>query len=166
MYRYQLWLVWCTKPHSSELKIGQWKARPFEGSVLASYEAKIAKICNFWTFWPVNQLMNHTHRGVWQRCTGPMNKMDTSWVHRIFSLHFKRHGATNIFFYWWINKSISMDTWKSFKDKKDCTWNSPSRNKRKGGSYSSFRNFLNNGPILTNKVPIESSWKMQKIREH
>ncbi len=27
--------------------------------ILASYEAKIAKICNFWTFRPVNQLINH-----------------------------------------------------------------------------------------------------------
>ena len=28
-------------------------------TILASYEAKIAKICNFWTFWPVIQLMYH-----------------------------------------------------------------------------------------------------------
>ena len=34
------------------------------------------------------------------------------------------------------------------------------------GSYFCVHNFLNNCPILTNKVPIESSWKMQKIREH
>ncbi len=27
--------------------------------ILASYEANIAKICNFWTFWPVIQLMKH-----------------------------------------------------------------------------------------------------------
>ncbi len=27
--------------------------------ILASYEAKIAKICNFWTFWPVTKLINH-----------------------------------------------------------------------------------------------------------
>ena len=27
--------------------------------ILASYEAKIAKICNFWTFWPVVQLIEH-----------------------------------------------------------------------------------------------------------
>ncbi len=27
--------------------------------VLARYDAKIAKICNFWTFWPVIQLINH-----------------------------------------------------------------------------------------------------------
>ena len=27
--------------------------------ILARYEVKIAKICNFWTFWPVLQLINH-----------------------------------------------------------------------------------------------------------
>ncbi len=27
--------------------------------ILASYEAKIAKICNFWAFWPVIQLIYH-----------------------------------------------------------------------------------------------------------
>ncbi len=33
--------------------------------ILASYEAKIAKICNFWTFWPVIQLINHLFK-IWQ----------------------------------------------------------------------------------------------------
>ncbi len=29
--------------------------------ILASYEAKTANISNFWTFWPVIQLITNTH---------------------------------------------------------------------------------------------------------
>ena len=32
---------------------------PSDLRILARSEAKIAKICNFWTLWPVIQLVNH-----------------------------------------------------------------------------------------------------------
>ncbi len=38
--------------------------------ILASYEAKIAKICNFWTFSPVIQLINHLLK-IWQKAFLP-----------------------------------------------------------------------------------------------
>ncbi len=33
-----------------------------------SYDAKIVRICNFWTFWPVIQLINHLFKIWLQKC--------------------------------------------------------------------------------------------------
>ena len=43
--------------HYSPVSSIQWTKRFLR--IPDSYDAKIAKICNFWTFWPVIKLINH-----------------------------------------------------------------------------------------------------------
>ncbi len=45
---------------------GTWNNIITDLRILASYAAKIAKICNFWTFWPVIQLINHLFKFRWK----------------------------------------------------------------------------------------------------
>ena len=46
--------------------------------ICAMYEAKNSKICNFWTFWPVIQLINHLFKirqNCSKKCSSDFKKM-------------------------------------------------------------------------------------------
>ncbi len=53
-----------------------------------SYDAKIAKICNFWTFWPVIQLINHLFKCYFKNVTALFTSME--------------HWAKGLFVWFWI----------------------------------------------------------------